>query len=96
MYKKSSKRTGGSSVDGWSTNRPRRGAGPVIQRAGRTAFLMPAPHPADSPPTDRQLRFAKVISVRLNVAVPEPCLSSRPCMKAFLDHFAPQMPARSK
>ena len=93
MYKKASRRTGGSDTSGWDAKKMRFGGGPVIQKIGTPPFPMPKPDSTDPPPTEKQLRFAYVISVKLRVAIPESCVQHRRCMKAFLDYFAPLLGA---
>jgi hypothetical protein len=55
---------------------------------------MPEPSSEDRLPSEKQMAFAELISVRLRVAIPEACLKSARCMRAYLDFYAPQLPSR--
>ena len=94
MYKKSSRRSGGSNSSGWDHKRVRHGGGMTIQTHGAPAIQLPEARPGARLPSGGQLRLAYIISTRLGVAVPAVCLENRPAMSVFLDHYSPKLPPK--
>jgi hypothetical protein len=83
----------GRPLTGWSTGRQGRSwPSAAIQKVGVPAFPMPELSVEDRPPSTKQVAFAEMVSVQLGVAIPEACLASARCMRAFLDFYAQRLP----